>query len=236
MPGRCISGVLKQSSGPCRLLHQQYIYIGAFISKLAAIAAHIWGSSRQSSPSSSLPLFHSPLSWLSCWIYVWRKALPTCLSWPHHNHYSIFGISFKQARISYCPSSSPNNIEVPSRTVSARSYKKTLVEYNTLKPGVDKQNGKSKTNHSNTSPDRSARHFQRATFLLQYWKTVNEVLQNKLKKQSFYRASWRSQTIYLCIFLSDIQWFDPVYFPREGSVIRLKLEGKIFDLFKQSNL
>lgn len=59
---------------------------------------------------------------------------------------------------------------------------KTLVEYSTLKPGVDKQNGKSKTNHSNIGPDRSARLFQRATSLLQYWKTVNEVLQNKLQE------------------------------------------------------
>lgn len=31
-----------------------------------------------------------------------------------------------------------------------------------------RQNGKSKTNHSNTDPDRSDRFFQRTTFLLQY--------------------------------------------------------------------
>jgi len=59
---------------------------------------------------------------------------------------------------------------------------KKLVGYNSLKPGVDEQKRKCKTNYSNTGPDRSDRLFERATFLVQILKnSLNKVLENKLQ-------------------------------------------------------
>lgn len=101
-------------------------------------------------------------------------------------------ISFKQSRIPHCLTSSAGSNEFPYRVFSARNGK-NLVACNRLKPGVDEQKGKRKTNYSNAGPDRPGKLFQRATFLVQILKnSLNKVLENKLRGAILHGATQMS--------------------------------------------